>query len=257
VQRPLQQRADGECAELALRAHKDVFPVRVPPCCRRRLRVRPSRVGSVGSAPSARHVGGCMSGASSRGDAAAGPVAVLSEGTSGTRCDLENSRGAPSYGYGARVPSGAHGCCEVRRSTAERPSPPRVCRYLYNNKLTGSVPSSLSALSNLASLCVPPSSHHCLRVWPSRVGWVGSAPTTRHVGGCMSGASSRGDAAAGPVAVLLEGTSGTRCDEGVLKGHPILWVRYAGTERAHGCCGCGVSSSRVRLGCAATSTRTR
>jgi hypothetical protein len=44
----------------------------------------------------------------------------------------------------------------VRRSTAERPSPPRVCSNLYDNKLTGSVPSSLSALTKLAFLCVPP-----------------------------------------------------------------------------------------------------
>ncbi len=44
----------------------------------------------------------------------------------------------------------------VRRSTAERPSPLRVCSGLDNNKLTGSVPSSLSALTNLVTLCVPP-----------------------------------------------------------------------------------------------------
>ena len=44
----------------------------------------------------------------------------------------------------------------VRRSTAERPSPLRVCSDLHNNQLTGSVPSSLSALTNLEALCVPP-----------------------------------------------------------------------------------------------------
>ena len=43
----------------------------------------------------------------------------------------------------------------VRRSTAERPSPLRVCSDLSRNALTGTVPSSLSALINLASLCVP------------------------------------------------------------------------------------------------------
>ncbi len=66
VQRPQLQRADGECAELALRAHQAFLPVRAP-SCQRRLRVRPRRVGSIGSAPSARHVGGmhCMSWASS------------------------------------------------------------------------------------------------------------------------------------------------------------------------------------------------
>ena len=44
----------------------------------------------------------------------------------------------------------------VRRGTAERPSPLRVCSTLSNNALTGSVPSSLSALTNLEALCVPP-----------------------------------------------------------------------------------------------------
>ena len=43
----------------------------------------------------------------------------------------------------------------VRRSTAERPSPLRVCSELNDNILTGSLPSSLSALINLAFLCVP------------------------------------------------------------------------------------------------------
>ncbi len=43
----------------------------------------------------------------------------------------------------------------VRRSTAERPSPLRVCSALNNNKLTGSVPSSLSALTKLTFLCLP------------------------------------------------------------------------------------------------------
>ena len=44
----------------------------------------------------------------------------------------------------------------VRRSMAERPSPIRVCSALNNNALTGSVPSSLSALINLEEMCVPP-----------------------------------------------------------------------------------------------------
>jgi hypothetical protein len=40
----------------------------------------------------------------------------------------------------------------VRRSTAERPSPPRACSSVGSNVLTGSVPSSLSALTKLAVL---------------------------------------------------------------------------------------------------------
>jgi hypothetical protein len=71
----------------------------------------------------------------------------------------------------------------VRRSTAERPSPLRVCSALNGNKLNGSVPSSLSALTNLSLLCVPP---FLLRVRPRRVGSVGSAPSARHVGGCIA-----------------------------------------------------------------------
>jgi hypothetical protein len=114
--------------------------------------------------------------------------------------------GTPSYGSATWVPFRGTWLLWVRRSTAERPSPPRVCSDLYNNKLTGSVPSSLSALTKLTCLYVPASSQRRLHVRPRRVGWLGSAPTARHVGGCMSAASSRGDAAAGPVAVVSEGT---------------------------------------------------
>jgi hypothetical protein len=133
----------------------------------------------------------------------------------------------------------------VRRSTAERPSPLRVCSYLNQNALTGSVPSSLSALTKLESLCVPPSCqrHLYVRLMLGRIGRLCSE-CARHVGGCMSGASSGGGAARA-VAVLSEGTLGTRCDYGVLKGHPppmgtvrgyrrgtwLLWVRHSTAER--------------------------
>jgi hypothetical protein len=62
----------------------------------------------------------------------------------------------------------------VWRSTAKLPSPPRVCSYLNQNALTGSVPSSLSALTKLESLCVPPSCQRRLHVWLTWVGSVGS-----------------------------------------------------------------------------------
>jgi hypothetical protein len=78
----------------------------------------------------------------------------------------------------------------VRRSTAERPSPLRVCRYLSYNALNGTVPCWLSALTKLEELCVPRSCQQRLRVRPRRVG---------SVGGCMPGASSGG----GAVAALL------------------------------------------------------
>ena len=76
-----------------------------------------------------------------------------------------------------------------RRSTAERPSPLRVCSWLSDNALTGSVPSWLSALTKLAELCVPPSCHLRLRVRLIRVGSVGSAPSARRaaVGGAWRG----------------------------------------------------------------------
>ena len=45
---------------------------------------------------------------------------------------------------------GAEQSCEVRLS------PLRVCSDLYFNALTGSVPSSLSTLTNLRDLCVAP-----------------------------------------------------------------------------------------------------
>ncbi len=54
-----------------------------------------------------------------------------------------------------RVPFTGTWLLWVRRGTAERPSPLRVCSDLSQNALTGSVPSSLSALINLAFLCVP------------------------------------------------------------------------------------------------------
>ena len=81
VQRPQLERADGECAELALRAHKAFTPVRaafLPPA----LAAEEGRIGRLCSERAACRVGG-MSGASSGGGAAAGLVAVLSEGTLG------------------------------------------------------------------------------------------------------------------------------------------------------------------------------
>ncbi len=76
--------ADGECAELALRAHQSYTTVRAPHSCQRHLRVRPMWVGSVGSAPSAGraaqppvHVGGIVGAVRQQGFF----------GTFGRRCD--------------------------------------------------------------------------------------------------------------------------------------------------------------------------
>ncbi len=109
----------------------------------------------------------------------------------------EYSRGTPSLWVQCAGTVGAHRCCGCGVVPPERPSPLRVCSWLNKNELTGSVPSSLSALTKLTELCTPPSCHRRLRVRPRRVGSFGSAPSTRHVGGCMSGASSGGGAAAG------------------------------------------------------------
>jgi hypothetical protein len=103
VQRAQLERADGECSELALRAHKAYTTV-CAPFVTLRLRLRPRRVGSVDSAPSARHVGGCMSGASRGAVWQQGCCGALKMGPRARHVTKEYSRGTPSHGYGARVP---------------------------------------------------------------------------------------------------------------------------------------------------------
>jgi len=158
VQHAQLQYADGECAELALRAHQSFITVRVP-FVTRRLRVR-LMLGRDWSA--LLRVRG-MSGVACRGHRAG---AVRQQGRCGTiggdrgarDVTKEYSRGTPpmgtvrGYGRGTSL-------LWVRRGTAERPSPLRVCSALGDNALNGSLPSSLSALTNLVQLCVPPSSH--------------------------------------------------------------------------------------------------
>jgi hypothetical protein len=111
VQRPQQQRADGKCAELALRAHQAARTVRASLEPTAFLRVRRRRVGSVGSAPSARLVGGCMSGASSWGGAAAGLLRCSQRGPRAHHVTKKYSRGIPSHGVRCAGTGGAHGCC--------------------------------------------------------------------------------------------------------------------------------------------------
>ena len=151
-----------------------------------------------------------MSGASSGGGAAAGLVAVLSERTLARDVTTEYSKGHPiPWGTVRGLPIGAQGCRGCGVVPPERPSPPRVCSDLSHNALTGSVPSSLSALTNLYSLCVPPLLPPALAraAEEGRVGRLCSEQRGMS-GGCMSGASSGGGAAAGLVAVLSEGTLG-------------------------------------------------
>jgi hypothetical protein len=121
VQRPLHERADGQCAELALRAHQSCKTVRGPAlqvlatglcaCGRRGL-------GSVGSAPSARHVGGCMSGASSGGVAAAGLLRYSQRGPRARLVTREYSKGHPILWVRCAGTVGGTWLLWVRRSTA-------------------------------------------------------------------------------------------------------------------------------------------
>ncbi len=163
LQRPQRQCAEWECAELALRAHQSIFTVRAP-FVTQRVRVRLIWVGSVGSAPSR----AACRGLACRGHRAG---AVRQQGCCGTLggdrgardVTTEYSRRTPPMGTVRGYRRGSS-LLWVRRSTAERPSPLRVCSDLRNNTLNGSVPSSLSALTNLRSLCVASSCQRRLRV---------------------------------------------------------------------------------------------
>ncbi len=82
----------------------------------------------------------------------------------------------------------------VRSRTAERPSPLWVRSGLNKNMLTGSVPSSLSALTKLTTLCVPWPLRHAAFALASEEGRIGRL--CAESAACL-GASSRGGAAAG------------------------------------------------------------
>jgi hypothetical protein len=103
---------------------------------------------------------------------------------------------------------GAHSLLWVRRRTAERPGRLRVCRFLSGNKLNGRVPSSLSALMNLAALCVARFLPRRLHVRPRRVGSVRL---------CSERAA-------------CERAACLQC-AGVVGAHSLLWVRRSTAER--------------------------
>jgi hypothetical protein len=155
---------------------------------------------------------------------------------------LRSTQGAPHpMGYGARVPTGAHGCCGCGVAPPERPSPLWLCSDLSWNALTGSVPSSLSALTNLAYLCVAPSCQWRLLACGRGGSDRSALLRARGMSGVDVGGIEGVGAAAGLLRYSQRGGSGTPRDYGVLKGHPLPWVRCAGTVGAHGCCGCGVA----------------
>jgi hypothetical protein len=215
-------------------------------------RVRPRRVGSVGSAPSARHVGGLHVCSIERGRCGSRAVAVLSEGTSGTRGDYGVLKGHPSLWGTVRGYGRGTWLLWVRRSTAERPSPLRVCSDLSNNKLNGSVPSSLSALTKLRELCVAPSCCACGRRGSDRSALLRACGMS---GGCMSGASKGAVRQQGCCGALKRGLRARDVTKEYASGTPSYGVQCAGTVGAHGCCGCRAlpPSGRVRFGCADTS----
>jgi hypothetical protein len=200
VQCPQWQQAEWECAELALRAHQSFSTVRAP--C---LPTACARAAGEGSDWSALLRARGMSGDACRGHRAG---AVRQQGRCGAlRGDPRARDVTKDYSKGHPIPwvrctgtVGAHRCCGCG---AVPPSPLRVCRYLNNNnKLTGSVPSSLSALTKLAYLCVPPSCQRVfVRVRPGR-GRIGRLCSERaacrgmHAGGIEGGrCSSRAVAA--------------------------------------------------------------
>jgi hypothetical protein len=145
----------------------------------------------------------------------------------------------------------------VRRSTAQWPSPLRVCSDLSHNTLTGSVPSSLSALTKLSALFVAPSFYQRRLRCAAEEGRDRLALLrARGMSGVgMSGASSGGGAAAGPLRCSQRGPRARDVTKKYSRGTPSYGVRCAGTVGAHRCCGCGVvpPSGRVRFGCAAPS----
>jgi hypothetical protein len=146
-----------------------------------------------------------MSGASSGGGAAAGLLQCSQRGPLARDVTEEYSRGTPPMGTVRGYRRGAS-LLWVRRSTAEGPSPLRVCSDLNQNALTGSVPSSLSALTNLCALCVPPSCQRRLRVRPRRVGSVGSAPSSAACRGVHDWGIEQACCGSRAVVVLPEGT---------------------------------------------------
>jgi hypothetical protein len=169
-----------------------------------------------------------------RGRCGGRAVAVLSEGTLARDVTKEYSSGTPPYGVQCAGAFRGTWLLWVRRSTAERPSRLRMCRYLSDIALTGSVPSSLSALTNLLALCVPRSCQRGLRVRPRSVGSVGSAPSARHVGGCMSWGIERGRCGSRAVSVLSEMTLARDVTtEYSIKGHPSLWGTVRGYLQGH------------------------
>ncbi len=179
----------------SLSALTNLVQLCVPPSCQRRLHVQPRGVGSVGSAPSSAACRGVHVWGIEGGGAAAGLLRYSQRRTRARHVTQRSTQGAPHPMGTVRGYRRGTSMLWVRRSTAERPSPLRMCSQLYNNALTGSVPSSLSALTKLELLCVPPSCQRRLRVRPRRVGSVGSAP--RHVGGMHVWGIEGGGAASG------------------------------------------------------------
>jgi hypothetical protein len=161
-------------------------------------------------------------------------------------CDVtkEYSRGTPPMGTVRGYRKGTS-LLWVRRSTAERPSPLRVCSGLSSNALNGSVPSWLSALINLESLCVPPFCQRrlCVRLMLGRIGRLCSERAACRGVACRghragSGAaagllrcSQRGPRARHVTEEYSRGTPPMGTVRGYRRGTWLRWVRRS-TARA-------------------------
>ncbi len=157
----------------------------------------------------------------------------------------EYSRGIPSYGVQCAGTVGAHRCCGCGVAPPERPSPLRVCSYLSNNRLTGSVPSSLSALTNLIELCVPLLANGvctCGRGGSDRSALLrarGMSGGALHVWGIEQGGaaagllrySQRGPRAGDVNTEYSRGSPPIGTVRGYRRGTWLLWVRRSTAER--------------------------
>ncbi len=127
----------------------------------------------------------------------------------------------------------------------ERPSQLRVCSALEYNTLTGSVPSSLSALTKLTDLCVPPSCQRRLRVRPRRVGIGGLCSERAACRGVACRGHERGRCGRRAVAVVSEGTLGRGVTKEYSRGTLCMGYGARVPLGAHRCCGVRRSTARA------------
>jgi hypothetical protein len=171
-------------------------------------------------------------------------------GDPGTPCDSEVRKGYPSQWVrcagtvtvGARRYCG----CGVAPPSGESTS---MCSVLSNNTLNGRVPSSLSALTNLEFLCVPPFCQRRLgAAEEGRIGRLCSEYAARrgmHVGGIERGGAAAGLSRYSQRGTLardvLRSTQGVPLPMGTVRGYcrgtSLLWVRRSTAQAAESASG--------------------